>query len=135
MCRILRQISIRNDLSGGKPERDEGGNYRDYILATGRTHAVWELIECAFGIAGIDLNWNLEGDDSATWRADFRSTATPAVVVDQDLLRDAEPQTVQVDPSRARKELHWAHRGGLELFLRDMYTKLTRVNVAQTAQS
>jgi GDPmannose 4,6-dehydratase len=129
MCRILRQISIRAELSG-KPATDEGANYRDYLLATGETYAVWELIDCAFGIAGIDLEWTLEGDDPSAWRADFRSTETPAVMVNPDLLRAAEPRIIQVDPGRARKELAWAPRAGLELFLRDMYTKLPRVNVA-----
>src|ERR1700730_16734877 len=51
MCRILRQVTVRADLSG-EPEADIGANYRDYLLATGKTHAVWELVDSAFRISG-----------------------------------------------------------------------------------
>jgi GDPmannose 4,6-dehydratase len=125
MCRILRQISVRAQETGGMKESDEGVNYRDYVLATGQTHAVWELIDCAFTIAGFDLEWDLGGDDPAAWRANFQQTETPAVVVNPDLLRTAEPLVIQVDPGRARRELGWAPRPGLEIFLKDMLGKLS----------
>src|SRR6266516_455335 len=124
-CRILRQIEARARVTGSEKEADSGHNYRDYVLATGETHAVWEMVACAFTIAGFVLEWNLEGDDPAVWRADFRSSGTPAVVVNPDLLRAAEPLVIQVDPGRARKELGWAPRQGLEVFLDDMLSKLS----------
>lgn len=123
MCKILRQIKTRAELTGQAPESDEGANYRDYLLATGETHAVWELIDCAFTIGGFDLRWNLEGDDPKAWHGYFRSTGTPAVVVDADLLRAAEPLVIRVDPDRARRELGWLPKQGLEVFLRDIFTK------------
>lgn len=126
MIRILRQIRTRSEVSGEAIESDEGGNYRDYVLATGKTHAVWELIDCTFTIVGFDLRWNLEGDDPKAWRAYFRSTGAPAVVVDPDLLRTAEPLVIRVDPDRARRELGWTPKQGLEVFLRDMFTKAPR---------
>src|ERR1700730_7863087 len=58
MIRILRQIRTRSEVTGEAIESDEGGNYRDYVLATGKTHAVWELIDCTFTIVGFDLRWN-----------------------------------------------------------------------------
>jgi GDPmannose 4,6-dehydratase len=122
MCQILRQISVRARETGVK-ESDEGVNYRDYVLATGQTHAVWELIDCAFTIAGFDLEWDLGGDDPAAWRANFQQTETPAVLVNPDLLRTAEPLVIQVDPGRARRELGWAPRPGFEIFLKDMLGK------------
>jgi GDPmannose 4,6-dehydratase len=125
MCRILRQIETRAAVSHQSPEADEGANYRDYVLATGETRAVWELIGCAFTIGGFDLEWDLEGNDPATWRGYFRSTETPAVTVNRDLLRTAEPFVIRVDPSRAQKELGWAPRQGLEVFLRDIFDKVT----------
>ena len=123
MCRILRQIETRAEVTGQAPESDEGANYRDYLLATGETHAVWELIDCAFTIGGFDLDWDLEGDDPKTWHGYFRSTGTPAVVVDPDHLRAAEPLVIRVNPDRARRELGWMPKQGLEVFLRDMFTK------------
>src|SRR5712691_5429106 len=84
MCRILRQIETRAEVTGKARESNESANYRDYVLATGKTHAVWELIDCAFTIGGFDLEWDLEGSDPAAWHAYFRSTGTPAGVVDSD---------------------------------------------------
>jgi len=123
MCGILRQIEVRARQTG-QAQDDVAANYRDYVLATGKTHAVWELVDCAFTIGGFELDWELEGESPAAWRGHFRSTGQPAVMVDPNLLRTAEPLIIQVDPSRARKELGWAPREGLEVFLKDMFTKL-----------
>ena len=125
MCRILRQIEVRAGYTG-EVQADIAANYRDYVLATGKTHAVWELVDCAFTIGGFELEWELEGEDPAAWRAHFKSTGESAVMVDPHLLRTAEPQVIQVDPSRARKELGWAPRQGLEVFLQDMFSRLPR---------
>jgi GDPmannose 4,6-dehydratase len=128
MRTILRQISVRAARSGAQ-QADIGANYRDYLLATERTHAVWELVDCAFTIGGFDLEWDLQGDDPAAWRGSFRKSGAPAVIVDPSLLRASEPLVIQVDPSRARRELGWAPRQGLEVFLRDMFTRLPVVSV------
>jgi GDPmannose 4,6-dehydratase len=134
MQRILRQIETRAEVTGKARESDESANYRDYVLATGKTHAVWELINCAFAIGGFDLEWDLEGDNPAGWHGYFRSTRMPAVTVNPDLLRTAEPLVIRVDPTRAQKELGWAPRQGLEVFLRDMFDKITTQKVgAETA--
>jgi GDPmannose 4,6-dehydratase len=132
MRRVLRQISVRV-ANGGEPQADIGANYKDYLLATGKTHAVWELVNCAFTIGGFDLEWDLKGDDPAAWRGYFRTSGRPAVIVDPRLLRTAEPSVIQVDPDRARKELGWAPSQGLEVFLRDMFTKLPRPAAATKA--
>ena len=133
MCKILRQIKTRAELTGQAPELDEGANYRDYLLATGETHAVWELIDCAFTIGGFDLEWNLEGNDPAAWGGYFRSTKSLAVVVAPELLRTAEPPVIHVDPGRARKELGWAPTQGLEVFLRDIFAKAASRRVGAEA--
>ncbi len=133
MCRILRQIAVRADLTGAR-QADIGANYRDYLLATGKTHAVWELVDCAFTISGFELDWDLQGENPAAWRGYFHSTGTPAVIVDPELLRTAEPLVIQVDPSRARKELDWAPTQGLEVFLRDMFKVSDRKAMAGTAK-
>ena len=123
MCAILRQIDIRKTT---EVLADIGRNYRDYVLATGETHAVWELVDSAFRIGGLDIEWNLEGDDPALWRGHFSASGAPAVIVDPQLLRMSEPLIIQLDPSRARKELGWAPRRGLAVFLNDMFANLPR---------
>lgn len=127
MCRILRQIEVRGRYTGAE-QTDIASNYRDYVLATGKMHAVWELVDCAFTIGGFELEWELEGEDPAHWRAHFKSTGEPAVMVDPLLLRTAEPRAIQVDARRARKELGWAPREGLDVFLQDMFSKLPRAD-------
>ena len=123
MCRILRQIEVRSEHQGNSAEADEGPNYYDYVLATGQTHAVWELVDAAFRLVGLDLEWHFEKDEPSSWSADFRTTGSTAVIVDASFLRVAEPAEIQVDPTRARNELGWAPRQGLEVFLSDMLSK------------
>ena len=59
----------------------------DYVIATGETHSVRELVEVAFGHAGLD------------WEK--------YVGVDPRYLRPAEVDHLIGDPSKARKQLGW----------------------------
>ncbi len=120
MSRILRQIEIRASLSGQPAEPDIGSSYRDYVLGTGRTHAVWELIDRAFELGGFGLEWDLADEDPGRWRASFAKSGTPAVVVDAAFLRPSDPLVIRADPERARRELGWAPRPGLDMILEDM---------------
>jgi GDPmannose 4,6-dehydratase len=63
---------------------------RDYVIGTGRTWAVRELCELAFGVVGLDYR-------------EF-------VVRDDKFLRPAEAEPLVADASRAREELGWAPR-------------------------
>jgi GDPmannose 4,6-dehydratase len=60
---------------------------RDYVVGTGVQHSVQDLVEFAFGHAGLD------------WRQ--------YVVQDERLRRPAEVDTLVADASRARHELGW----------------------------
>jgi GDPmannose 4,6-dehydratase len=102
------------------PREDAGASYRDYVLGTGESRAVWELVDAAFRLAGFALDWQLGGDDPRGWGARFRDGGARAVVVDPRLLRPADPLVIEVDASRARRELGWEPRRGLEVFLGDM---------------
>ena len=59
----------------------------DFVIATGKTHTVQELIEIAFG--HLDLNWE-----------DY-------VVIDQDFYRPAEIYELKGDAGKAKKKLGW----------------------------
>lgn len=120
MMLILRQIEVRAARYGTAPEADVGDYYRDYVLSTGQTHAVWQMVDRAFELAGFDLEWQFEGDDAVRWRACFRATGSPAVVVNPLLLRPADPLLIKVDSSLARRELGWSPRQGVDVFLSDM---------------
>jgi GDPmannose 4,6-dehydratase len=60
---------------------------RDYVIGTGVTHSVRDLVEVAFRHAGLD------------WR-DW-------VKVDPAFIRPAEVDVLQADPTRAQRELGW----------------------------
>ena len=60
----------------------------DYVIATGESHTVGELLEIAFSCIGID-DWH------------------PHVVQDQRYFRPADVSILQGDASKARAELGW----------------------------
>jgi GDPmannose 4,6-dehydratase len=60
---------------------------RDYVIGTGVTHSVQELVDAAFSHAGLD------------WREH--------VVTDPAFMRPAEVDLLQADAGRARDELGW----------------------------
>ena len=60
---------------------------RDYVIGTGKTHSVRQLVEVAFGHAGLD------------W--------TKYVVSDPAFMRPAEVDALLADPRKAAAELGW----------------------------
>jgi GDPmannose 4,6-dehydratase len=66
----------------------------DYVIGTGETHSVQELVECAFAAAGLD------------WR--------DHIVTDASFIRPAEVDHLCADSSRARDELGWEPKIGFE---------------------
>ena len=60
---------------------------RDYVIGTGETHTVQELVEIAFSHVGLD------------WRKH--------VVVDPKFIRPAEVDLLMADPRKAATELQW----------------------------
>jgi GDPmannose 4,6-dehydratase len=113
MVTILRQAEVRG-------VADEAASYRDYVLGTGRLHAVWELADRAFALAGFELEWELEGGDTLAWHARFAGSGAKAVVVDPAFIRPSDPAAIAADPRRIEAELGWEPRPGLDRFLMDM---------------
>lgn len=116
---VARQIDVRARLLGSRAD-DVASAYTDYVLATGRLHAVWELADRAFALGGIPLEWEMDADDVRDWRARYREGGGLAVVVDPELLRPSDPPAISADPSKACDELGWSPRIGLDTFLEDM---------------
>jgi len=72
----------------------------DYVIATGVTHTVRELLETAFSHAGLDYRDHVD--------------------IDPELLRPAEVYHLRGDCSRARKELGWTPKVGFSDLIRTM---------------
>jgi GDPmannose 4,6-dehydratase len=67
---------------------------KDYVVGTGQTHSVRDLVEAAFGHVGLD------------WQKH--------VVSDPRFMRPAEVDVLQADPAKARQELGWRPRVGFQ---------------------
>ena len=81
----------------------------DYVIATGETHSVGELVEEAFGCVGLD------------WRK--------YVVQDPSLVRPAEVDLLIGDAGKAGRDLGWRPKVGFrELVRRMMEADLARLN-------
>src|SRR5258708_13320271 len=74
----------------------------DYVVATGETHSVRELVEVAFGCVGLD------------WQK--------FVVNDPALHRPAEVDLLVGDPSKAKRLLGWEPEVGFRQLVQRMVT-------------
>jgi GDPmannose 4,6-dehydratase len=72
----------------------------DYVVATGQTHSVREFAEQAFQVAGLDYRKYL--------------------MIDAQLYRPAEADTLVGDPTKARVRLGWASRTSFRSLVREM---------------
>jgi len=89
MWRILQQ-----------PEPD------DYVLATGETHTVRELVEVAFDCVGRSIVWKGTGADEIGLCA---RTGEMLVRIDPRYFRPTEVDLLLGDASKARNKLGWTH--------------------------
>ncbi len=72
----------------------------DYVVATGESHSVRELVETAFGELNLDWKNHVE--------------------LDSRYLRPTEVNALRGDPSKARERLGWAPRVGFKELVRTM---------------
>jgi GDPmannose 4,6-dehydratase len=84
-----RDWTFAGDTVRGMALMLEGDKPGDYVLASGHTHSIREVLDIAFGHVGLD--WN-----------DY-------VVVDEQFNRPNEAISICGDPSKAERELGW-HR-------------------------
>ena len=72
----------------------------DFVIGTGESHSVRELLEEAFGYAGLDWGKHVESD--------------------LRYLRPTEPEHLRADPSKAREKLGWSPKVGFRELVRIM---------------
>jgi GDPmannose 4,6-dehydratase len=89
----------------------------DYVLATGETHSVREMVERAFACVGRAIVWRGKGVDEVGRDA---RTGKDLVWVDPRYFRPTEVDVLQGDPSKAHERLGWRHRTTFEELVREM---------------
>ncbi len=72
----------------------------DYVLATGKTHSIRELLAAAFGAVGLDWEEHVE--------------------IDPKLMRPAEVDCLRGDASKLREKLGWEPQVGFEELIKMM---------------
>jgi GDPmannose 4,6-dehydratase len=91
----------------------------DYVLATGETHSIRELVELAFCKVGRIIEWQGEGVDEVG--LDTR-TGDVLIHIDSRYFRPTEVDLLQGDPSKARRVLGWKHTMSFPDMISEMVT-------------
>jgi len=91
----------------------------DYVLATGETHSVREMLELAFTQVDRRIEWRGQGTDEVG--LDSRSGEI-LVRVDPRYFRPTEVDLLQGDPSKARRVLGWRHKVTFPELVSEMLT-------------
>ena len=82
----------------------------DFVVATGRTHSVKDMINLAFSHVGLELTWSGEGVDviATDQNGEVRVRTNPK------FFRPAEVDLLIGDPALSRKELGWVPKTSFE---------------------
>jgi GDPmannose 4,6-dehydratase len=89
----------------------------DYVLATGRSHSVRYLVECAFAQVGIEVRWTGEGTDE---RGVDAKGDRVLVRIDPRYFRPTEVDRLVGDASKAKARLGWTAKTTFEEMVAEM---------------
>jgi len=90
----------------------------DYVLATGETHTVRELINHSARYAGFDLVWTGKGVNE---KGKDRKTGKTIIEVSPKYFRPAEVELLLGNPAKAKKYLGWKPKTKFEDLVRIMF--------------
>jgi GDPmannose 4,6-dehydratase len=96
----------------------------DYVLATGETHSVREMIELAFGMANIKLKWRGAGSNEVGYD---EATGKDLIFIDPKYYRPTEVDVLWGDASKAAQVLGWRPRTSFQQLIADMVQQDTQV--------
>ncbi len=83
----------------------------DFVIATGKSHSVRELVERAFAEIGVDIVWEGQGLDEV---GKIKSTGKTVVRIDPKYFRPTEVDYLQGDATKARQKLGWEPQVGFD---------------------
>jgi GDPmannose 4,6-dehydratase len=98
----------------------------DYVLATGQTRTVRDLVEVAFAEVGMRIIWSGEGVEETGLDA---GTGQAVVAVDPRYFRPTEVDILMGDASKAQAKLGWAPTVAFD----DMVAEMVRADLAVIA--
>jgi len=90
----------------------------DYVIATGETHSVRELVEVAFGVIGIKIKWEGEGVDEVG--LDASNNKIVRVKVNPKYYRPTEVDLLLGNPAKAKAALGWSAKITFEALIKEM---------------
>ena len=100
----------------------------DYVIATGVTTSVRELVVKAFMELGVEIEFKGKGKDEtgvikSCAEKSFRLEAGQTVVkIDPNYYRPTEVDLLIGDPAKAKKQLGWEPEYDLDAMIKDMVT-------------
>jgi GDPmannose 4,6-dehydratase len=89
----------------------------DYVVGTGTSYSIRDLVERAFEYMSVEIEWRGEGmqekglvkSADARW-SDILKAGTPVIEIDPRYFRPTEVAYLQADIAKARARLGWAPR-------------------------
>ncbi len=89
----------------------------DYVVGTGTSYSIRDLVERAFEYMSVEIEWQGEGlqekglvkSTDARW-SDILKPGTPVIEIDPRYFRPTEVAYLQADIAKARARLGWAPR-------------------------
>ena len=103
----------------------------DFVLATGETHSVRDLVELSAAAVNISLEWQGEGVDE---RGIDTASGQTIVVVNPEFYRPAEVDVLLGDSTKAREQLNWTPGKPFQELVGDMVESDLRRVKADTRQ-
>ena len=96
----------------------------DYVLATGQTHSVKELVEKCFEYVDIDIQWVGRGE----YTKGFDNNGKVLVDVDEKFYRPSEVDLLIGDPTKAKEVLGWQPKYTFDSLIDEMMSEAFRNN-------
>jgi len=91
----------------------------DYVLATGKTHSVRELVEKCFEYADINIQWVGRGE----YTKGFNNNGQVVVDVDEKFYRPSEVDLLIGDPTKAKEVLGWQPKYTFDSLIDEMMSE------------
>ena len=89
----------------------------DYVLATGKTYSIRQLIEIAFSIKGFHIKWRGSGIDEVGYDS---ITNKDLILIDKKYFRPAEVDLLIGNPEKAKQNLNWTPQTDIYQLLKEM---------------